>query len=116
MKTMLHEENGLRSGEAELLEHRRDHHCAEPHWISRDDHKRKLPRECATCESVIEAWMSNRRRILATYRVVEEIKWRDDENAPNGSNPENYRGKFHAHLGGDPLCAMHCTASEAGGR
>src|SRR5215469_5226532 len=110
MKTMLHKENGLRSGEAELFEHRGNHHCAEPPRISRDHHKRKLPRECTTHESVIKPGMGNRRRILTADGVVEEIEWRDDKNAPNGSNPENNLGEFHAHLSRDALCAMHCTA------
>src|SRR5262252_5570534 len=106
---MLHEQNGLRSCEAELLEHRGDHHCAEPYRISRDDYKRKLPHKCATHESVIKPGVCNRRRSLAADRGVEEVEWREDEDAPYRGNPENYLGEIHAHLGGDRLCAMDCT-------
>src|SRR5690242_7361090 len=111
---MLHKQNGLGRGEAELLEHRGDHHCAEAYRVSRDDHERKLPGECTTDESVIKPGMCNGRRILAADRVVEEVERGEDKDAPYRGNPENYLGEFHAHLGGDRLCAMDCTVFEAG--
>ena len=55
MKTVLEIEYGLRGGEAEFLQHRRNDHRPEAHRISRDDDECKLPGEGAADESVVEA-------------------------------------------------------------
>src|SRR5271169_964239 len=80
----------------ELLDHTRNHHQPEAHRIPCHDYERNLPRQPHADEPVIKPGMSNDRRIIAPDRIKHQVKRREDQKAPDGSNPENHFGKFHS--------------------
>ena len=118
MEAMLQVENSLRRSEAEFFEDRWEHHGAEAERICCDDDERELPGESASDETVIEAGMRDGRRILAANRVIEELQRSDNQDSPDGGDPENDLGEFHAHLGGERcelcvLCGEHQDTTTA---
>ena len=92
---MLEVENDQGCGVAELLEDRGDHHGAEPHRIASDYEEGELPCEACANEAVVESGMRDGRGILAADCVEHEVERREDEDAPDESDPEDDFGKFH---------------------
>src|ERR1700722_7952336 len=83
---------------AELLEHRRNHHRAEAHRVSGDHYKCDLKGQSYADETIIERGMCDRRRIVATDQIEYEIKRRENQDAPDGRDPEDDPGEFHAAI------------------
>src|ERR1700694_3546071 len=78
-----------------LLHHRWDHHRPEADRVAGDEKEDDLKCEPYADETVIEAGMSDGRRILAPDRVKHKIERREDQKAPDAGNPENNPGEFH---------------------
>jgi len=87
-------------GEAirEFLEDGGDDERAKADGIGGDEEKSDLPSEGSADKAVKEAGMGDRWGILAADEIEHEIEGRDDEQAPDGSNPEDDFGKLHANL------------------
>src|SRR5450432_922009 len=92
---MLCEEHEQRGAVPELLQHGGNDHHSEAVRIACDDYEGELPHDGRANEAVIKRGMSDRRRILATDKIEHEIQRREDEDAPDGGNRENYFSEFH---------------------
>lgn len=92
---MLQIEDDEGCDEAEFFEDRGNHHGTEADGIGGDYQEGELPGESAADETIIEAGMGYGGRVLAADGVEEEVKWREDQNTPDKSDPESDLGEFH---------------------
>src|SRR5260370_29138519 len=95
MNSLLKIENEQGSPIPEFFGHGRNHHQPEAHWVLCNDEKNSLPRQSYGNETIVEAGMSNHWRVLPPDRIKHEIKRRENQNAPDPGNTENYLGEFH---------------------
>src|SRR5579863_3416366 len=105
---MLEVENGEGRAVAELFEQGRDHHGAEAHRVAGDYEEGGLPGEGNADEAVVEGGVRDGWRVLAADCVEHEIERREDEDAPEGGDPEDDFGEFHGVASGtgtSPLLA-----------
>src|SRR5262249_36073267 len=96
VRTRLRHQQEHRNRIAKLLDHRRNHQRAMPHRITRNNEKCLLPSQRPPDKSVIETWMSDRRRVFPSYRIKNKVKRGNDEQAPNPRHPEHNFREFHS--------------------
>src|ERR1700722_16603941 len=95
MEAVLQIERDQRYPVGKLFEYGREHHVAEADGIAGDDREGELPSEASADEPVVEGGVSDRRRVLAADQVEHEVEGCEDEDAPDGGDPEKDFGEFH---------------------
>lgn len=92
---MLPIERAQGEGINEFFQNRRQHHQAKADRIASDDQECELPGKASAEESVVEAGMRDRRRILAADGVEHEVERSEDEQTPDERNVESDFSEFH---------------------
>src|ERR1700733_7335560 len=95
---MLEIEHDEGRASAEFLDHRRDYHRAEPHRVQRNHDECDLEGQPYTDEAVVEPGMRDRRGILASDEIENEIERREYQHAPDAGYPEYDLGEFHGAI------------------
>ncbi len=75
-----------------LFEDGGKHHEAEADGIECDDNKGKLPGESEADEAVVKGGVGDGWRVIAADQVEYEVKRSEDQNAPDGGDPESEFG------------------------
>src|SRR5579863_972297 len=99
MQAMLEIENDERRSVTELLQHGGNHHGTIADGVASDYQECELPCQPQSDETVIESGMRDGGRVVAANHVEHEIEGREDDNAPDESDPENDLGESHCCLG-----------------
>lgn len=98
MQTVLEEEGDERNAVRGFFQDAGKHQRTVTNGVRRNDAEGNLPGQGRTDEAVIERWMGERWRIFAADETEHEVKGRDDEQAPDPSEPEDYFCEFHKVL------------------
>ena len=83
---MLFEQHDYRAAVGQLLDDRRNHQGPETHRILCDDQEGDLPSQRDAQKAVEEFGMSNRRRIIAAYGLLQKIAGREYNQAVQTGN------------------------------
>jgi hypothetical protein len=75
-----------------------NHHWAKTDGVSGDEDESDLPNQSDADEAVEESWVSDGWRIVLTNEIEHEVQRGDDEEAPDGGDPENDSCKFQCRL------------------